>query len=136
MQSRMREALVEILRCPHCHAERSLALDASTQRDDREIRRGTLACSRCGQDTAIERGVVDALVDPPEIVRREAAGLERFADHMRADGWDRERVLRLPDEPSDYWRGQRMAIDHLFEIDRARAGRDAARRRVEHLLGE
>jgi SAM-dependent methyltransferase/uncharacterized protein YbaR (Trm112 family) len=111
----MREALVEILRCPHCQAERSLALDASTEVDVREIRAGRLVCRECGQGAAIERGVVDALVEPPEIVRREAAGLERFADHMRADGWDRERVLRLPDEPSDYWRGQRLAIDQLLD---------------------
>jgi 2-polyprenyl-3-methyl-5-hydroxy-6-metoxy-1,4-benzoquinol methylase len=35
---------------------------------------------------------------------------------MRSDGWDRERVLRLPDEPdSDYWAGQRKGIDHLLD---------------------
>ena len=35
-------------------------------------------------------------------VTREAAGLQRFADHMRASGWDRERVLSLPNDPSGY----------------------------------
>jgi SAM-dependent methyltransferase len=34
---------------------------------------------------------------------------------MRADGWDRDRVLRLPDEPSPYWGGQRKGIDHLLD---------------------
>jgi SAM-dependent methyltransferase len=61
--------------------------------------------------------VVHALVEPPQVVRREAAGLERFAERMRADGWDRDRVLRLPDEPgSDYWLGQRKALDHMLSV--------------------
>jgi SAM-dependent methyltransferase len=74
-----------------------------------------LTCKDCGHVAAIERGVVDGLFDPPEYVRREAAGLARFAQRMRDDGWDRERVLRLPDEPQDYWRGHRQGIDHLLE---------------------
>ena len=111
----MRESLPTLMRCPRCHADRSLELAAASERDDREIRTGTLRCRACGHEAAIEHGIVDALVDPPEVVRLEAAGLERFADLMRADGWDRERVLRLPDEPSDYWRGHRKAIDHLLD---------------------
>src|SRR5687768_8911121 len=99
----MRESLLPLLRCPRCRAERSLVLADGAERDEREIRAGSLTCRACGHAAAVERGVVEALVDPPEVVRREAAGLERFAERMRADGWDRERVLRLPDEPSDYW---------------------------------
>ena len=43
-------------------------------------------------------GIVDLLHDPPEFVAREAAGLDRFAEHDAADGWDRERILALPDD--------------------------------------
>ena len=35
---------------------------------------------------------------PPGHVAREAAGLGRFAEHMRADGWDRDTIRRLPDD--------------------------------------
>jgi SAM-dependent methyltransferase len=47
------------------------------------------------------------------VVVREAAGLSRFAEVMRRDGWDRERILRLPAEPSPYWDGQRLAFAAL-----------------------
>ena len=109
----MRENLVPLLRCPRCAAEGSFGVEARA-RDTREIRDGALTCGRCGHAAAVDRGVVDLMPDPPEIVRREAAGLARFAEVMRADGWDRERVLRLPDEPSEYWGGQRKGIDHLL----------------------
>ena len=110
----MRESLLHLLRCPRCRAEQSFVLDAR-DRDEREVRSGTLTCRSCGHVAPVERGVAHLLVDPPEIVTKEAAGLERFADLMRSDGWDRERVLRLPDEPSDYWGGQRRGIDHLLD---------------------
>jgi SAM-dependent methyltransferase/uncharacterized protein YbaR (Trm112 family) len=111
----MRESLLDILRCPSCRTERSLALGEQRESDEREVRTGTLSCRACEFTAPVERGVAMLLPDPPEIVSREAAGLERFADLMRSDGWDKERVLNLPDEPSDYWRGQRKAIDHLLE---------------------
>lgn len=117
----MRATLLPLLRCPRCAAEGSFALDAA-ESDAREVRSGTLTCGRCGHAASVERGVVDLLPDPPEIVGREAAGLERFAEVMRADGWDRERVLRLPDEPSEYWGGQRKGIDHLLDTVEFEAG--------------
>src|SRR4051794_8839675 len=109
----MRESLLQMLRCPRCRAERSFALDAR-ERSSVEVRSGSLTCASCGHVAAIERGVVDLMPDPPDFVRREAAGLERFADTMRADGWDRERVLRLPDDPLEYWQGQKAAMEHLL----------------------
>src|SRR3954471_13385021 len=109
----MRESLVERLRCPKCRAERSFSVDADG-RDEREIRSGSLTCSACGFVASISRGVVGLMPDPPDFVRREAAGLERFADTMRADGWDRERVLRLPDDSLEYWQGQKAAMEHLL----------------------
>ena len=117
----MRESLLPLLRCPRCAADGSFALRAA-ESDAREVREGELTCARCGLAAAVERGVAHLMPDPPEVVRREAAGLERFAELMRADGWDRERVLRLPDEPSDYWGGQRRGIDHVLATVPFRAG--------------
>src|SRR5436853_6212953 len=109
----MRESLLQVLCCARCRAERSFVLDAS-ERSSVEVRSGSLTCGSCGHVASVGRGVVDLMPDPPEFVRREALGLERFADTMRADGWDRERVLRLPDDPLAYWQGQKAAIDPLL----------------------
>lgn len=74
---------------------------------------------------SIERGVVDLLYDPPEFVRREADGLVRFAEEMRVDGWDRDRVLALPDDDLDYWRAQAGAFKDLLHRVDLRAGMTA-----------
>ena len=97
-----------MLRCPRCRREGTLDAD--------------LRCAACGHRMPVEDGVVDALYDPPATVVREAAGLARFADLMRADGWDRERILNLPDEPSPYWHGQRAAFAALLASGRFRPG--------------
>jgi SAM-dependent methyltransferase len=47
--------------------------------------------------------------------RREQAGLDRFADVMRADGWDREQVLNLPYEQSGYWYAQATLMNQVLE---------------------
>lgn len=106
----MRRELADLARCPACHAHGALELEV-VEEDAREVRRGTLTCSACGATRAIDRGIVDLMPDDqPEFVRREAAGLDRFADEMRADGWDRERVLNLPYEQSGYWYAQATAM--------------------------
>jgi SAM-dependent methyltransferase/uncharacterized protein YbaR (Trm112 family) len=110
----MRETTIEFLRCPRCRAEASLAL-TEDERDDREIREGALSCRSCGGESRITRGVVDLLFDPPDFVVREANGLARFAETMRADGWDKTRVLALPNDESGYWYTQRASIDQLLE---------------------
>ena len=111
----MKPDLLELLACPRCHAERPFDLD-SREEDDREVRTGELTCRSCGHRAPIEDGIVDLLHDPPEFVAREAAGLERFAQAMREDGWDRERILGLPYEQSGYWFTQGAAIERLFEL--------------------
>jgi SAM-dependent methyltransferase len=60
----------------------------------------------CSAKYAVEEGIVDLLADPPDHVVREAAGLERFAARMRADGWTAEMVAGLPESRSDldYWK--------------------------------
>jgi SAM-dependent methyltransferase len=111
----MRPELIEQLRCPRCRAERSLVLDV-VEEDEREVRTGALSCGVCSHRAPVADGIVDLLFDPPEFVTREAAGLERFGETMRADGWDRERILKLPYEQSGYWFSQAAAMEHLLEI--------------------
>jgi SAM-dependent methyltransferase/uncharacterized protein YbaR (Trm112 family) len=101
----MRTDLLSVLRCPRCKTDRSLECTVGVE-TEHEIREGELICRGCGERRSIERGIADLLVDAPGFVMREQAGLDRFADVMRADGWDRARVLRLPDEHSGYWYAQ------------------------------
>jgi SAM-dependent methyltransferase/uncharacterized protein YbaR (Trm112 family) len=117
----MRESLLELLRCPRCRAGASFALQASS-RDEREIREGGLRCRECGLERTIEGGIVDLLYEPPDFVVREAAGLERFAEVMRADGWDRERILALPDVELGYWGEQRRAMRQVLATISFRPG--------------
>src|SRR5205823_5185878 len=53
--------------------------------------------------------------EPSEAVLREARGLERFAEEMRGDGWDRDRILRLPHEEHGYWDVLRLGMEDLLE---------------------
>ncbi len=110
----MRASLLPLLRCPRCRADASLALDAGAE-DEREVREGELTCARCAATFAVDGGIAHLLPDPPDFVAREAAGLERFAEAMRADGWDRERVLALPLVGLGYWDAQRLAIKEVLE---------------------
>jgi SAM-dependent methyltransferase/uncharacterized protein YbaR (Trm112 family) len=102
----------DYLRCPNCRHDRTMRLFAA-ESDQREIRTGTLACTDCGAQRNVYRGVADLLVDPPEFVEREDAGLERFAHRMRADGWDADLVRRLPDIDDGYWYVQGASIKQL-----------------------
>ena len=109
------------LRCPVCRLDRTLRLRAERS-DEREVREGALVCSACGAERPVHRGVADLLVNPPEHVAREAAGLERFAEHMRADGWNRERVRRLPDIDDGYWYVQGVSINQTAATMQFEAG--------------
>jgi SAM-dependent methyltransferase len=114
MIPRLLAELAHDLRCTACGTDRSLELEVAEE-DAREVREGTLTCTRCGARFAVRDGIVELLDKPPETVAREAAGLQRFADHMKAEGWDRDRVLRLPDEPSGYWFLQKLAFQRMLE---------------------
>jgi len=118
----VRETLLDALRCPACHADRALALARTDENGARETREGALACERCGHRAEIRRGVVDLLHKPPEFVAREAAGLGRFAERMRRDGWGRERILNLPHEPDGYWMVQSTSMDQLLSVLDLRPG--------------
>lgn len=106
------EFVPEFLRCPRCRRDRTLRLTAQVS-DEREVREGALRCSACGLQEPVTRGVAHLLLDPPDHVEREAAGLSRFADYMRADGWDRERVRKLPNIDDGYWYVQSASINQL-----------------------
>ncbi len=114
----MREPFAaEHLRCPVCRRDRTLRLTAA-ETDAREVREGTLRCAVCGATQAVHRGVGELLVDPPAHVATEAAGLERFAELMRADGWTPERIRELPYVESGYWYVQATSMHQLVdEID-------------------
>ncbi len=101
------------LRCPACLSDRSLELLAR-ESDDREVREGTLRCGACGAEFPVHRGVMELLHEPPGYVVAEAAGLERFAEQMRAEGWDREKVRSLPDIEHGYWYTQSRSMHQLM----------------------
>ncbi len=103
----------QYLRCPVCRRDRTLRLQAR-ESDAREVREGTLRCRACGAQLPVRRGVGHLLRDPPDHVQREAAGLQRFADYMRADGWDRQRVRQLPNIQDGYWYVQGVSITQLL----------------------
>ncbi|MGO9752692.1 MAG: methyltransferase domain-containing protein [Solirubrobacteraceae bacterium] len=105
----------EFLRCPACGADRALKLEA-TEQNTLEVREGALRCGRCGRSFGLHRGVAHLLIDPPEHVQKEAAGLERFAEHMREDSWDRQRILQLPDIEDGYWYVQGRSFQQLLGI--------------------
>ncbi len=111
----------EFLRCPACRGERTLRLEAS-ETNQLEVREGTLHCGRCGRSFELRRGVAHLLVDPPEHVRKEAAGLERFAGHMEGHGWNREQILKLPDIQDGYWFVQSRSFQQLTGIVAPRPG--------------
>jgi SAM-dependent methyltransferase len=62
----------------------------------------------------VHRGVPELLHDPPQHMLTEAAGLERFAQHMGEEGWDREAVRRLPNLEHGYWYVQARSMHQLL----------------------
>jgi SAM-dependent methyltransferase/uncharacterized protein YbaR (Trm112 family) len=101
------------LRCPACLNQATFELDA-TGSDEHEVREGMLCCRACGNEFAVHRGVPELLFEPPEHIVKEAAGLERFAEQMRLEGWDRELVRKLPDLEHGYWYVQARSMHQLL----------------------
>jgi SAM-dependent methyltransferase/uncharacterized protein YbaR (Trm112 family) len=102
-----------MLRCPECGHDSTMRLFAA-EADEREVRVGTLACTDCGAQRPLYRGVANMMLEAPAHVEREAAGRERFAQQMRADGWTRERIRALPDIGDGYWYVQGASINQLL----------------------
>jgi SAM-dependent methyltransferase len=113
--------LAASLRCPVCRRDKTMTVREG-ESGEREIREGVLACSACGSLFPVHRGVPELLHEPAEHVLAEAAGLERFAKKMRADGWDRATVLKLPYLEHGYWYVQARSIHQLLTTVPFRAG--------------
>jgi SAM-dependent methyltransferase len=111
----VRAQFAEQLRCPACRNDGTLVLNAS-EGDAQEVREGTLRCSHCAREFAVHRGVSELLYEPPDYIVAEAAGLERFAAQMRAEGWDREKVRSLPDIEHGYWYVQSRSMHQLVSM--------------------
>jgi ubiquinone/menaquinone biosynthesis C-methylase UbiE/uncharacterized protein YbaR (Trm112 family) len=109
----VKRELLALLRCPSCHCGELQLTDETN--DGREIRQGRLTCQVCQAERSVSDGVADLMLDPPAEVVAEAEGLKRFAEEMLRDGWDRDRVLRLPYEEHGYWFGQAKAMERLFK---------------------
>ena len=109
----MREEFAGRLRCPACGREKTLVLRAD-ESDEREVREGELRCGACARTFPVHRGVPELLYQPPEHILAEAAGLERFAEQMRLEGWGKERVLALPDVEHGYWYVQARSMHQLL----------------------
>jgi ubiquinone/menaquinone biosynthesis C-methylase UbiE/uncharacterized protein YbaR (Trm112 family) len=101
----MRRALIPMLRCPRCRAA-DFQLE-SAEHDEREVRRGQLACGACGQHYAVEGGILDLLYQPKESIVRELRGWEQLVGTGQ-QGADAE-LLLLPYHPDAMW--QRIAAD-------------------------
>jgi SAM-dependent methyltransferase/uncharacterized protein YbaR (Trm112 family) len=91
----MKERLLEILVCPLCrHDELALTVHS---RDEREVREGEIVCSSCQARIQIQKGIVNAFINPPQQVADEAKGWVELLDvpakrHEFQDEW----ILALP----------------------------------------
>jgi SAM-dependent methyltransferase/uncharacterized protein YbaR (Trm112 family) len=101
------------LRCPACRRDGTLALEPHTS-DEHEVREATLRCGACASEFEVHQGVPELLYEPPSYIVAEAAGLARFAEQMRLEGWDREKVRRLPDVELGYWYAQGRSMHQLM----------------------
>jgi SAM-dependent methyltransferase len=109
----VKSAFAPALRCPVCRHDGVLELE-QLESDDREVREGRLRCRVCMSEFSVHRGVPELLHDPPEHILEEVAGLERFAEHMREGGWDRDVMLRLPNIEHGYWYVQARSMHQLL----------------------
>jgi SAM-dependent methyltransferase/uncharacterized protein YbaR (Trm112 family) len=103
----------EQLRCPACLREHTIVLCVEGS-DEREVREGRLRCRSCTTEFLVHRGVPELLHEPPQHILTEAAGLERFAEHMSGGGWDRALVRQLPDIEHGYWYVQARSMHQLL----------------------
>jgi SAM-dependent methyltransferase len=101
------------LRCPACLHDGTLEV-RTTASDQHEGREGELICRSCGRVFPMHRGVPELLHDPAAHVLAEAAGLERFAQHMSEAGWDRGTIRSLPNVEHGYWYVQARSMHQLL----------------------
>lgn len=120
----MKEKLLEILVCPLCQHD-DLALTIH-ERDEREIREGELICQSCQAHIPIQKGIVNAFLDPPQRLVDEAQGWVELLDvpakqHEFKDAW----ILALPfirpeqtTEPASVEIWHQLGKDFFENLDR------------------
>jgi SAM-dependent methyltransferase len=101
------------LRCPACASQETLELCVEAC-DEREVREGLMRCRACMTEFPVHRGVPELLYEPAQHILTEVAGLERFAEEMRREGWTRETVRSLPNLDHGYWYVQARSMHQLL----------------------
>ena len=112
----MRKELLDFLRCPSCKSPHlQLRCDVETTL---EIERGAVVCSTCKREWLIDGGIVDMLVDPPQVTKAETDGRARFvADTRRTKPMDDEWLLGLPESAFFVPAGKnRDFVENLSEL--------------------
>ena len=112
----MRADLLQFLRCPACKAtDLRLRADAA---DEIEVLQGAVVCGYCRREWPVDGGIVDMLVDPPEVTKRETNGRAQFVeDTLGSKPMDDEWLLGLPESAFYVPAGKnRDFVDNLSEL--------------------
>jgi len=112
----MREELLAWLQCPVCKSTGlRLRSDVETAL---EVIQGAVVCAGCASEWQVEGGIVDMLVDPPEVTRAEVSGRARFVEDTRqSKPMDDEWLLGLPESAFFVPAGKnRDFVDNLSEL--------------------
>jgi ubiquinone/menaquinone biosynthesis C-methylase UbiE/uncharacterized protein YbaR (Trm112 family) len=108
----MRPGLLDRLRCRACGAA-PLRLEAG-ERDEREVRTGTLTCPACSARFPIRAGIPDLLDPDDAALQREVAGWETLAGEL-GEGLV-PTMTALPWYPHDPWPFVAPDFFQLFEL--------------------
>ena len=112
----MRRDLLDILRCPLC---KSVELELETRAENEsEVSEGVVACSDCGRQWPVSDGIVDMLLAPPDVTKREVEGRVQFVDDTRrTKPMDDEWLLGLPESAFFVPTGKnRDFVDNLSKL--------------------
>jgi SAM-dependent methyltransferase len=112
----MRKELLALLQCPAC---KSTALQLrSDVETELEVLQGAVVCGGCASEWPVDDGIVDMLVDPPEVTRAEVSGRARFVeDTLRSKPMDDEWLVGLPESAFFVPAGKnRDFVDNLSEL--------------------
>lgn len=91
----MKEELLGIIKCPVCLASGAMLRIIEEERDETEVRKGSVVCNNCGKKYDIKNGVVDLLYNPDKAVMDEIGGNIKVAQE-RSKSKD-EDLLALPE---------------------------------------
>ena len=112
----MRKELLELLRCPACTStDLQLSCDVETSV---EVVQGAVVCKSCEREWPVDGGIVDMLVDPPDVTKAETNGRARFVeDTLQIKPMDDEWLLGLPESAFFVPAGKnRDFVENLSEL--------------------